>query len=475
VTLKTLMRAPSPSAERKTATPSTLSGSQAALAIGGWLSGVWALDPFFVLLTTFVYAPYFAAGIVSDPARGQALWGFAASGAGLAVAILSPVLGAFADAGGRRKPWIAGFGAMLMAGASLLWFGRPNDPASIVPVLAAYGFGVAGAECVLVFLNAMMPMLVPPERLGRLSGTGAATAYLGGLASLLLTLGWLAASPQTGRTLLGFSPLLGLDPAQRQGDRVAGPLAAIWFLAFSLPLFLFTPDPPRKTSLRIALRSGLATLAGTLAGLRRHRNLTAFLIANMVYSDGLVALFAFGGIYAAGTFGWRTIEVGVFGMLLLVAGIFGAFLAGRLDDRFGPKSVIVASLGVLISAGIAILSVGRDHILFVITVAPPHSNQGLYASTPERAFVAIGLLIGAVAGPLQAASRSLLARLAPPDRVTQHFGLLALSGKVTSFVGPFLVGLVTAATASQRAGMAVLLAFFLTGLAAISRVRVSRA
>ena len=164
------------------------------LAIAGWILFEWAVQPFFTLITTFVYAPYFAASIVGDPTRGQALWGFATAGAGLVIALLSPALGAIADAAGNRKPWIAGFSALLLVGSALLWFGRPADASSIVPVLAAFALGAVGAQCALVFFNSMMPTLVPPERLGRLSGTAWGVAYVGGLISLALTLGLLAAS-----------------------------------------------------------------------------------------------------------------------------------------------------------------------------------------------------------------------------------------------------------------------------------------
>jgi MFS transporter, UMF1 family len=440
-------------------------------AILGWVLFEWATQPFFTLLTTFVYAPYFATGIVADPARGQALWAFAASGAGLAVAALSPSLGAIADANGRRKPWIAGFGALLVIGSAALWFGRPQQPSSVGLVLCAYALGAVGAQCSLVFTNAMMPTLVSPDRVGRLSGAGWAIGYLGGLVSLGLTLGWLAANPQTGKTLLGASPLLGLDPILRQGDRATGPLTALWFIAFALPLFALTPDPPPQRTVRAAVHHGVKTLAHTLRQLPQERALSLFLVANMIYADGLVALFAFGGIYAAGTFHWTTIDIGIFGILLALAGVVGAFLGGMLDDRFGSRAVILGCLSILIGAAIGILSIDRDHVGFVIAVKPPDVGGSRYASTAERGYLALGLLIGAVAGPLQSASRSLLTRLAPRDRVTQFFGLFALSGRLTAFVGPFLVGVVTAATASQRAGMAVLLAFFLAGLGLMAQVR----
>jgi UMF1 family MFS transporter len=430
----------------------------------------WATQPFFTLVTTFVYAPYFAAAVATTPAQGQALWGFAASAAGLIIALLSPLLGAISDATGPRKPWIAGFGILLVLGSTLLWLGAPGDTARVPIVLVAFALGAVGAQCASVFANAMMPTLVPPERLGRLSGTGWAIGYLGGLVSLLLTLGFLAASPQTGRTLLGLSPLLGLDPALHQGDRLAGPLSALWFLIFGLPLLWLTPDQATRQPLRTAVRQGLVSLAGTLAQLPRHRDVSLFLLANMIYADGLVALFAFGGIYAAGTFGWGTIQIGIFGILLTVAGTFGAFAGGRLDDRVGSKPVILGGLAILSAAAIAILSIDRDRIGFIIEVAPPQAGGGLFAAVAERAYVAIGLAIGLVVGPLQASSRTLLARLAPPDRLTQFFGLFALSARVTSFAGPFLVAVVTAATASQKAGMAVLVAFFVTGMALLTAV-----
>jgi len=441
-------------------------------ALFGWIMFDWAAQPYFTLITTFVYAPYFAAAIASDPAQGQALWGFATSAAGLVIAVCSPILGAIADAAGPRKPWIAGFGALLVVAASALWFGVPGG--GVMLVLVAVALAAIGAEFATVFNNAMMPNLVPPERLGRLSGTGWATGYLGGMVSLAVVLGFLAASPQTGKTLLGFTPLFDLDPVLREGDRAAGPLTAIWFVIFVLPLFLFTPDHPGKLPMRTAIRQGLATLAATLRDLRRHRDAALFLLANMIYADGLVALFAFGGIYAAGTFGWGTIEIGVFGILLTITGTIGAFVGGRLDDRLGAKRVILGSLAILIFTGAAILSIDPDRIAFVVPVAPLVPGGGLYASAAERAYVAIGLLIGLAAGPLQAASRTQLVRLAPAEQQTQFFGLFALSGRVTSFLGPFLVGVVTAATLSQKAGMAVLIAFFITGAVVLARVRTGR-
>ncbi|HVV43321.1 MAG TPA: MFS transporter [Nitrobacter sp.] len=439
-------------------------------AVASWIMFDWAAQPYFTLITTFVFAPYFATFVAPTPAQGQSLWGFATGAAGLVIALASPVLGAIADASGRRKPWIAAFGALLVIGSSLMWIGKPGDAHLIPPLLTAYGIATIGVEFATVFNNAMMPSLVPPEKIGRLSGTGWATGYVGGILSLVLVLGFLAGSPETGRTLFGFTPLFGLDPVTHQGDRITGPLTAIWFVIFVLPMFLLTPDFPAKRPVREAVREGLAELRATLGDLPKHRSMAIFLLANMIYTDGLVSLFAFGGIYAAGTFGWHTIQIGTFGILLAIAGTLGAWIGGKLDDWLGPKFVIAASMIVLLSAIVVILMVENDSILFV-KVAPPVPGGGLFASPAEKAYLILGCLIGGAGGPLQAASRTLLIRMAPKERITQYFGLFALTGKVTSFVGPLLVGLVTALTASQKAGMAVLVLFFLAGLLLLSRVK----
>src|SRR5262249_36937782 len=148
--------------------------------------------------------------------------------------------------------------------------------------------------------------------------------------SLILVLGFMAANPETGRTLFGLTPLFGLDPVTHQGDRISGPLTGIWFVVFVLPMFVLTPDYPPRYPWRAALREGLGELKHTLLELPKRRTLATFLLANMIYTDGLVSLFAFGGIYAAGTFGWNTIQIGTFGIILAIAGTFGGWIGGKL-------------------------------------------------------------------------------------------------------------------------------------------------
>ncbi len=439
-------------------------------AIWGWLLFDWACQPFFTLVTTFVFAPYFAAALAPDPVTGQSLWGYATAAAGFALAILSPVLGSVADATGPKKPWIASCGLVLFAASFALWYAAPGQPYAIAVALLGFAFATIAVEVAAVFNNAMIPHLVPPERYGRLSGTGWAIGYLGGLVSLVIVLGFLAADAATGKTVLGFTPPFGLDPAQREGDRITGPFSALWFLVFVLPLFLFTPDIARsKLRLGAAVRQGLTQVRGTFVDARRHEGVVRFLIANMVYQDALVALFAFGGIYGAGVFGWQATELGLFGILLTITGTAGALIGGRLDDRFGAKPVILGAILVLALVCAGVLSLGREHIFFVIPTAP--AGEGLYASAPEKIFLALGLVIGAVAGPLQASSRSMLARLVPAREAGRYFGLLALSGKVTSFLAPLAVAVATAAFQTQGAGPAVLILFLLAGFVLLSGVK----
>ena len=444
-------------------------------AVGAWLMFDWAAQPHFTLITTFVFAPYFAARVAETPVAGQALWGYATAAAGLAVALFSPVLGAIADAGGPRKPWIAAFSLLLIAGAASLWFAVPGAEAAVTIALVGFAIATIGAEFATVFTNAMMSDLVDESRLGRLSGTGWAIGYAGGLLSLVLVLGFLVANPESGRTLLGIAPILGLDPATFDGDRAAGPFTALWYAVFVLPLFFLTPDNERRLRLRLASRVGIGKLRKTIFSLRRHSNVALYLLSHMIYADGLVALFAFGGIYAAGTFGWTSFELGLFGILLTITGTIGAVIGGRLDDRYGPKPVIAVALLLLILTSVAILSIDPTHVGFVVEVAPATEGDGLFASAGEKVYLGLGALIGALAGPLQSASRSLMARIAPAGRATEFFGLYALSGKVTSFAGPLAVGALTAISASQRVGISVLVAFFAVGGGLLFGVRPERA
>ncbi len=436
----------------------------------GWVLFDWACQPWFTLVTTFVVGPYVASTLAADPVTGQALWGYAASAAGLVVALAAPVLGIAGDRMGRRKPLILGLCSVMMLASVALWFAAPGMPYALTLALVAFAVGTIAAELAAVLNNAMLPGLATPQRMGRLSGQGWAAGYAGGLVSLVVVLGFLAADPATGRTLLGLPSLLTFAPEARAGDRAAGPLTALWFAVFVLPFLLFTPDRA-KPSAGGSLSEGLRLLWRHLTGEGRLRR---FLLAHMAAQDGLAALLAFGGIYGAGVFGWQTIELGLFGILLTVTGTAGALIGGALHDRLGAQRVLMMALGVLIAACLVILSTGAGHVGFVFSVAPPASGDGLFATTPERVFLLAGAFIGVAAGPLQASARALMAGLAPAGEVGAHFGLLALSGKATAFAGPLLVALATQASGRQEAAVAVILTFFVAAAILFARLDAGR-
>jgi MFS transporter, UMF1 family len=441
-------------------------------ALFGWVLFDWATQPFYTLVVTFLFAPYFVNGFMTDPVRGAALWAYATGIAELIAAALAPVLGAIADAGQPRKPWIAAFSALLVVGLCGLWFAAPGQTHLMPLVLIAFGVATIGAELATVFTNAMMTSLVSEKRLGTLSGAGWAAGYVGGLVSLALVAGLLVADPVTGKTLLGLPPLVPLDPGTREGDRLVGPFSALWYLVFVLPLFLFTPDRRAEPLEPRAVSASLAQLARSVKDLvRNHAQVALFLLARMLYADGLGAIFAFGGIYAATVFGWGATELGLFGIVLTLAGTIGAALGGPLDDAKGSKTVIIFTLMLFILAAIGVLSVDRDSVLFVVPVEGKVAGSAPFSSAGEQVYVIFAIVIGLASGPIQASSRTLLARMCPPGKITEFFGFFSFSGKITAFAAPLLIGVVTQVSGSQRLGIASSLVFLLAGLLLMLRVK----
>lgn len=386
-----------------------------------WCLYDWANSSFPTVITTFVFAAYFTKAVAADVVTGTGQWAMAISLSALAVAVAGPVLGAVADRLGARKPWLGAFTALSAVACAMLWFTRP-DPTDVLWALVLVAVANFGFEMGMVFYNAMLPGLAPPSHLGRVSGWGWGLGYMGGLACL-------------------GTVLVGLDMGNTEDVRATSVLVAAWFAVFSLPLFLFTPDTP-KTGLApaAAVRLGLGALIDTLRRIREHATIARFLLARMIYTDGLNTLFAFGGIYAAGTFGMDFQELIVFGIGMNVTAGLGAAGFAFADDRFGAKRVILVSLCALSVLGAALLVIESKTLFWVV-----------------------GMMLGVFVGPAQAASRSLMARLAPPQLRTEMFGLYAFSGKATAFLGPALLGWVTVAADSQRAGMAVVLVFFVVG------------
>lgn len=443
--------------------------------IWGWMLFDWAAQPFHTLIITFIFAPYFASAVASNSAEGQELWGLATGIGGLLIALSSPALGAIADASGPRKPWILVFSIIGIIGCGLLWFVTPGMTNMGFFMLAII-LALIGMEFAAVFNNAMMPDLVPRSELGRLSGSAWGLGYLGGLISLTFVLCFLATDPNSGKTFIGLDPIFGLDPATREGDRASGPYTAIWYLIFILPLFLFTPDARRKPAAKGAIKNGLSKLGKTLRRLPSEKSYFSFLLSSMFYRDALNALYTFGGIYAAGVLGWAITQIAIFGILANLTGAIGAWLGGRIDQRYGPKLVVSGSIVILTLSCILVISTTQTEVLFMAV-----ATEAGGSSLPDTVFYICGGMIGAAGGAVQAASRTLLVDQVDHDNVTEAFGLYALSGKATSFIGPLAIAFTTAFFASeafgfsnveaQRLGVTPVVLLFLLGLVLLPWVK----
>lgn len=399
--------------------------------IAAWCLYDWANSSFAAVILTFVFAAYFAKAVAVDPVAGTEAWGYAISLSAFAVAVLSPILGAIADRAGPRKPWIASFTVIAVTATGMLWFVKP-DPSFVLFALVAVAVANFAFEMGQVFYNAMLADIAPPDRLGRVSGWGWGVGYAGGVMCLAVA-------------LVGFvqteTPWFGVTTDEAGHVRAVAALVAVWFGVFSLPLFFFTPDvPARPVPVGAAVGAGLKTLASTVGKVRDARQLILFLTARMLYTDGLTTLFAFGGIYAAGTFGMSFTDLIIFGIALNVTAGIGAAAFSWIDDAIGAKLTILISVAGLTVLGAALLVVDSKALFWVF-----------------------GLPLGIFVGPAQSASRSFMARIAPPELRTEMFGLFALSGKATAFIGPAALAAVTAAFESQRAGMVTILVFFVVG------------
>lgn len=415
-------------------------------SIFAWCLFDWGNSAFATVIITFIFSVYFARGIVGDEVAGSAQWGYAIALSGILIALLSPPLGAIADDYGARKKFLTFFSLLCVIPTALLWFAVPDPSASnVLMVLTLVVVANVGFEIALVFANAMLPHIAPPHMLGRISGWAWGMGYLGGLLCLVLAL--------IGLIGLGdIKPLISLPQEQSEHIRATGPLTAVWFFIFLLPLLFFTDDVARTgMSMGAAARKGFADLIHTIKHVRQYKNLATFLLSSMIYRDGLNTLFAVGGLYAAGTLGMTFEQILIFAIGLNVTAGIGAAGFAWLDDGIGSKRTIMIALVGLILTGIGVIMV-----------------------TDIKVFIGLALVLGIFLGPVQSASRTLAARLAPPDMINQTYGFYGLTGKCISFMGPLAFAIATQAFDSQRAGIATIIVFWLVGMLLLMKVKEER-
>ena len=311
----------------------------------------------------------------------------------------------------------------------LLWLAQPGHMQVLPLVIAGFIVAYIAAEYSIMFNNALLPSLETPRHVGRLSGLGWGMGYAGGLVALF------------GVLIVSQPELIGITP------------------------------PPGEALLGQVVMAGIGRVVSTVRHMRQYGNLLRFLIAYMIYYDGVVTVIGFGGIYAAGIFNWGTTELGIFGILINLVAIPAVILGGAMEGRIGSKRAIqfaIVSLGI---GTLGILSITADKVLFVIDVAPKLAGAGLFSSPGEQVFFASAILLGLGFGSVQSASRTLVARLSPPDMVGEFFGIFALSGRATTFLAPLLIGLATPIFNTQRVGAAIVLIFLAVGFVLLWKVQ----
>jgi MFS transporter, UMF1 family len=399
------------------------------LGVASWCLFDWAHSAFPTVITTFIFSTFFVKAVSSNKIIGTEHWSWALSTCGVIVAILAPILGSISDKAHRRKPWIFVLMMITVIATALLYFTQPN-PSWVWWAVIFYIIANVSYECAQVFYNALMIGIAPNSKIGRLSGWGWGTGYIGGIICLFIALYFVKGS---------------LIPKVDSIDvRATCLLASAWFLVFGLPLFFFTPDlmiTKSTKSIGRVIREGLVSLWETLKEAKKNKYVFLYLIAHLVYADGLNTLFTFGGIYAAGQFNMSFVNILYFGICMNITAGIGAIVFSWIDDYVGSKFTIMLSIICLIILSSLILLVHKE----------------LY-------FWIIGMTLSIFVGPMQAASRSYMAHVAPPKKVSQFFGLYALSGRVTAFMGPLLVGVLTMLFKSQRAGMSSIVIMLVIGL-----------
>lgn len=473
------------SADSRSAAPVSSTGEPAADRRGqvSWALVEFARNPYLTLILIFVFPPYFANFVVGDPVRGQEMWGLSNTVVSMLVGVLAPFLGAMSDRQGRRKTWLAGVFAIMIVCCCALWFAMPGAegglPVAMILVLAATLLG-----CFLiseVFHNSMLPSIAPAERIGTLSGLGLSLNNTGSLLVLVLML-YCIALPASGIVDWSFlpdRPLFGLDPARQEHNRIAGPLAGLWLLVFIVPFMLWTPDRSSTgVTARKAVTQGYRQVRETIRKARDVSNVGVYLLARMFYNDGKVAIIAYSGIYAAGVFEWGLVEILVFGILLTPFSILGGTLGGILDSSFGALASIKITIGVAALALLGAVSCTADSIFFI----PYESAErgpvwGLmyFRTLPELIYVGLYMILACFITAAFAVSRSMMARVSPVSMMSQFFGLYALSGSATAFLGHGMVTLFTAVFDSQSIGLGSAALLLGAGLVLMHRVREERA
>ncbi len=433
------------------------------LARYSWTMFDFANQPFYTLIMTFVFSVYFTDVFIVGADGAQKLT-FTQTISGLAIAVLSPVLGSITDIKGNRKLLMGITSALFVLGMALLWYSPPGAPDGIWLVM----FGLILASAMVgfseVFNNSVLSTIETPENSGWLSGMGYGVGYIAGLIALILFLiifVWPGGETES---------LYGLNTSEYEHIRIVGPLSAIWYAVFIIPLFLFTPDLKKNNVTVInSIKIGLTNFIKTFKEARKYKNIFIFLITRMFYQDALNALFVVGGVYASLVVGMSLTQVLILGIILNVLSGPSSIYGGYLNDLIGSKNVINLSLWGLFLSGVLGISIDKDTIFFFFTVNEYSSSVeeftfGIFNSVSQVTYICVVIGISIFYGPAQTASRALMIKIAPQEKMTEFFGLYAFAGKSTAWLVPGIMSLILAFTDSLQYAMISIMFFNLIGI-----------
>ena len=454
-------------------------GAPARLSRGAvaWSVFEGARDPYVILITIYIFMPYFAAVVVGDPVRGQEAVAAYGQYSGWIVMVTAPLLGASIDRIGRRKPLLLAICALMIPMMWALWWTKPDHTGLsvgwVIALATAIGVLFSYTE---VFHNSLLVRAAGLSGAHKASGLALALANAFALAALAFVTWAFALPGKVGWAIIPRTPLFGLDPVSHQPDRIVAPIAAAIFALGAIPLFLFTPDAePTGVPLLTALRGGAAALWRMVMSLRGYRDAAIFLTARMFYVDGMSAVLLFAGVYARGVMHWGALEMLFYGMVLTVLAVIGGFVGGALDHRLGPRRAVQIEIGMTLLAVIALLGMAPDRILYFWPYnAQTHAvlwNGPMFRTLPEVMFIGIGFINAVFITAHYASSRTLLTRLTPPEQTGAFFGVYALSGTATVWLGSFLVNLGTHIFKTQQGGFASITLLLAIGFVGLMFVR----
>ena len=431
-------------------------------------------NPYVVLVTIYVFMPYFSTVVVGDPVRGQQAVATYGQWSGLIVAFTAPLLGASIDLIGPRKPLLFVVTAVMVPLIASLWWTTPDGRGLGVGAVIV----IAAAIAVLISYSEVLhnSMLVRAAGLkGAHSASGLALALGNAISvTVLVFVLWAFVLPAAVPGFVPHTPLFGLSAARHEPSRIVAPIAAGLLALGAIPLFLLTPDaPPTGTPMLKALGEGAGRLGRMLRSLRGRPDATAFLLSRMLYIDAMTGVLLFSGVYASGVMHWGVTQLLAYGVLLSVLAVAGGAAGAVMDHRLGPKTAVRVEIGVTVVTLLALVGVAPDRILYLWRSDPGHAVWAgpLFRTAPELVYLAIASVASVAITASYASSRTLLTRLTPPEETGAFFGLYALSGTATLWLGSAVVLAATKATHTQQAGFIALAVLMVLGFAGLFFVR----